>query len=87
MVRTIKPTNAGTQQRLALSDHTRGLPAGLPRRRSLADQLIAERHAEERAKSEPQPFGTLLASNEMPTSFIAQNGSAGPDESFIPSPG
>jgi hypothetical protein len=64
MVRTIKPTNADTQQRLALSEHGRGLPAGLPRRRSLADQLIAERHAEERARSRPQPFGIQFPSSE-----------------------
>jgi hypothetical protein len=64
MVRTTKPTNADTQQRLALSEHGRGLPAGLPRRRSLADQLIAERHAEERARSKPQPFGTPFPSNQ-----------------------
>jgi hypothetical protein len=87
MVRTTNITNAETQQRLALSEHRRGSPAGVPRRQSLADQLIAERHAEERARSKPQPFGTPFPSNEMPTSFIAQNGSAGPDESFIPSPG
>jgi hypothetical protein len=71
MVRTIKPTNAETQQRLTLSEHGRGRPAGLPRRRSLADQLIAERHAEERARSKPQPFGTPFASNEMPTSAVS----------------
>jgi hypothetical protein len=87
MVRTSSITNAETQQRLTLSEHGRGLRAGLPRRQSLADQLIAERHAEERARSKPQSFGTPFASNEMPTSFIAQNGSAGPGESFIPSPG
>jgi hypothetical protein len=66
MVRTTKPTNDGTQQRLALSDHRRGLPAGLPRRRSLSDQLVAERHAEERARSKPQPFGTPFPSNQTP---------------------
>jgi hypothetical protein len=76
MVRTTKPTNAETQQRLALSDHGRGLPAGVRRRRSLADQLIAERHAEERARSKPRPFGTPLPSNQT-----------APGESFIPSPG
>jgi hypothetical protein len=64
MVRTIKLTNADTQQRLALSEHGRGLPAGMPRRRSLADQLIAERHAEERARSKPQPFATPFPSNQ-----------------------
>jgi hypothetical protein len=64
MVRTIKPTNADTQQRLALSEHRRGLPAGLPRRQSLADQLIAERHAEERARSKPAPFGTPFPGSE-----------------------
>ena len=76
MVRTIKLTNDGTQQRLTLSEHGRGLPTGLPSRRSLADQLIAERHAEERARSKPQPNGAPLASNDT-----------APDESFIPSPG
>ena len=64
MVRTIEPTYADTQQRLALSEHRRGLPTGLPRRQSLADQLIAERRAEERARSKPQPFGTPFPSNK-----------------------
>jgi len=64
MVRTTKPTNADTQQRLALSEHGRGLPAGVARRRSLADQLIAERHAEERARSKPQPFAIQFPSNQ-----------------------
>ncbi len=76
MVPTTKQTNTDTQQRLALSEHRRGLPAGLPRRQSLADQLIAERHAEERARSKPQPFGTPFGSSET-----------APGESFIPSPG
>ncbi|HEV2944227.1 MAG TPA: hypothetical protein VGX26_03840 [Solirubrobacteraceae bacterium] len=62
MVRT--SSNDGTQQRLTLSEHGRGSPAGLPRRQSLADQLIAERHAEERARSKPQPFGTPFPSAE-----------------------
>jgi hypothetical protein len=64
MVRTIKPTNADTQQCLALSEYGRGLPVGLPHRRSLTDQLIAERHAEERARSKPRPFGTPFPSAE-----------------------
>ncbi|MFI4992813.1 MAG: hypothetical protein ACHQCH_04245 [Solirubrobacterales bacterium] len=64
MVRTSSITNAETQQRLTLSEHGRGSPAGLPRRQSLADQLIAERRAEERARSKPQPFGTPFPSAE-----------------------
>jgi hypothetical protein len=76
MVRTTKFTHDGTQERLALSEHGRGSPAGLPNRRSLADQLIAERRAEERARSRPQPFGTPFPSSET-----------APGESFIPSAG